>query len=745
LAHRHYLTSTFWNFPVPVVSSIFLVVALVFAVVIGPQTRPWTWGPAMLALGVSVLAALPTVWRRGKYPSDFGLLALGALTAGWFAWRAWISPVAELGQADLLLVCSAAAVFLSVRAISGNPAAEKVLAWGIALLLAANVMVIVKQVIDPDYLPVFKSKPGKWPSGFFGHYNEAANYLIASSALVGAAALYGRHAVATRIFWALIAIAGLAAVWYTRSRGGIFGAAVAFGVFAAVALTIGKRRSVRWFAPALVAIPLIGLGIGGFLYMGWQSAQELRHPGTGVEAVMDNNCRLYFLGLAASSVAAHPLAGGGSRSFSWECFRFADPKVQADTITHRPEFVHNELVQSATDYGLVGFGLLVGLLGALALGAILRVFFEERPQQPDARDAWRLGALAALAGMLVQSSFSFVFHLLPGVILLGICLGKLSRSGDKPPGNLTPVSRVLLTLAAVICAMLLIPAAWRGTQVTRILWPTHFSKLATNSAEARIESLTAAIRIWPQATLYQERATAFQTLAGQDDSPDFVKHAERAIADYAEASGLHPFEPVFAVNRANLLSQLKRDGEAEDWYAKAITLQGGMEPGYRGHFSLANHYLRKSLRLFDPQKPEAAHASIELAAEQMETSVEKMHWIIADMREPRVNIHESLGAFREAVGDREGALESYNFATTLPGGTRAHYRAGAMMAKVAIEEWSKRRPAEAMKHFLEARKRLAQAGGNLPYGITPSQSLEFTHYLDEQIALLKAAKVQPAE
>ena len=120
--------------------------------------------------------------------------------------------------------------------------------------------------------------------------------------------------------------------------------------------------------------------------------------------------------------------------------------------------------------------------------------------------------------------------------------------------------------------------------MTRILWPTHFSKLATNSAEARIESLTAAIRIWPQATFYQERATVFQTLAGQDDSPDFVKHAEQAIDDYAEASRLHPYEPVFAVNRANLLSQLKRDAEAEDWYAKAIRCREEWNPVTGGTF-----------------------------------------------------------------------------------------------------------------------------------------------------------------
>jgi hypothetical protein len=55
----------------PVISSIFLVVALVMAVVIGPQTRSWTWGPAMLPLGFAVLSGLPSFWKRGKSPSDF--------------------------------------------------------------------------------------------------------------------------------------------------------------------------------------------------------------------------------------------------------------------------------------------------------------------------------------------------------------------------------------------------------------------------------------------------------------------------------------------------------------------------------------------------------------------------------------------------------------------------------------------------------------------------------------------------
>lgn len=729
----------------PVFSAIFLVAALVLAVVLGPQTRPWTWGPAMAALGISVLAAVPVIWKRGKAPADFGLLTVGTLTAAWFAWRAWLSPVAELGQADLLLVSCAVGAFVSIRAIAGYPLAERILCWGIALLLLANLVVIGKQIQDPGFSPVFGSRAGVWPSGFFAHYNETANYLIASTMLVAAAALFGRHALATRMLWLLLAVAGLAGVWFTRSRGGIFGAAVGCGVFAAIALMLGKRRDARWFAPALIAIPVIGLAIGAFLFMGWQDAQETRRAGSGIEQLLDNDIRLYLLGIATSCIGLHPWMGGGSRSFSWENFRFFECQLQRHA-GNRPELVHNEWVQSATDYGLVGAGLLAGWLGALALAAILRVLFEETPKERDSRDAWRLGALAGLAGMLVQSCFSFVFHLLPGILLLGICLGQMSRSTARSPGPQTLGSRMLLSISAIACAALLLPAGWLGIQVTRILWPTWFSQqAATTSAESRIDALSEAIVLWPQAAFYQERAAVLQTIAGSNVGPDFREPAERAIDDYQEAARLHPYDPRLAVNRANLLSQVQRDAEAEQWYAKAIQLQGGMEPGFRGHFSFANHYLRKGLRQFRPDDPQPALAALEHSAEQIETAAQQMHWVIADMRDPRVFIHENLGSVREAAGDRAGALESYNFAAKLEGGTRAHYRAAVLIGKMAVAEWSKRRPSEALKLFMDARKRIGQAGNALPQGVTLSQRVEYLAYLDRTIAFLTGAKIEPSK
>ena len=694
----------------------------------------------MLALALAVAAALPAFWKRDRPAAEFGTLAFGFLVAAWFAWRAWISPVAEFGQADLFLLAGAVASFISLRAIEGNALAERILIWGIALLLLANVVTLGKQVLDPAFTPVFRTRAGAFPSGFYSHYNEAANYLIASSLLLGAAALFGTQGRASRTAWGLIAVAGLAAVYFTRSRGGILGAGVGCGVFAVAALMIGHRRKARWFAPAVIAVPVLGLVVCGFIYLGWQGSQELRNPGASVAGMMDNNSRLHLLGIALSCIGLHPMAGGGSRSFSWESFRFFENKLHGDIITHTPEQVHNELVQAATDYGLIGAGLLVGLLGTLVILAVVRVLFAAPSREADAGDAWRLGGLAALAGMAVQSSFSFVFHLLPGVVLLGISLGMIARGparGGWPVG-----AKVILSAAALACLAALVLPGWQGLQVTRILWPSHFSKVPLTTYEAKIDALSDAIDRWPQPSLYQERAFIHQAAAAGSGAV-VEESAQRAIRDYEAAERLHRHDPNLPVNRANLLSTLQRDAEAELAYERAIQLQGGMEPAFRAHLSLATHLMRKGLRQFSAEAPEATLQSLEIAAQQMEQSVREMHWVMPYMKAPRLAIHESLGAAREANGDYQGALAAYDFTAALEDGWTAHYRAGLLNGKLAAKAWNTRRAGEALGYFIEAKRRLSEARQFLPADVTPAQRLEYVAYLDRSIAYLQGAKITP--
>lgn len=699
----------------------------------------------MMALGVSVAAALPQFWKKNRVDADFGLIAFGALVASWFAWRTWTSPVAELGQADLLLLAGVGGAFTSIRAIRGNELAERILVWGIALLLLANVLVIGQQLLNPSFSPVFGGRLDKWPTGFYAQYNEAANYLIASSLLVGAAALVGRQSLGGRLCLGLIGLCGIISVYFTHSRGGILGAAVGTGIFTSAALIVAKRRNSRWFAPALIAIPIIGLVIGGFLLKGWESSQQARQQGAGIAGVLDNDCRLYFLGIAMSCIGQHPMAGGGSRSFSWESFRFSDSTLQGDIMTHIPEQVHNEMVQAATDYGIIGAGLLTGLLGTLVVVALVRMLLGDVSGESGSADAWRVGGLAAFTGMFIQSCFSFVFHLFPGAILLGICLGLMSRASVNR-GTISQVmgSKILLSTASLVCALLLIPMGWRGTQVTRILWSSYLSKVKVSMEESKIDALTKAIQIWPQATFYQDRATIYQTMAVSAPDDASTAFAERAINDYKQAEQLHPYDPGPVVNRANTLSQLQRDEEAENAYDRAIHLQGGMEPAFRVHLSLANHLLRKGLRQYSAQDPEQTLASMEISAQHMEQSFKQIPWAGQDIWEPRVSIHESLGAAREANGDYKGAMQAYDFATTLAKGSRAHYRAGILYGKMAASAWTARRPAEALANFIEAKKRIGMTN-ELPQDVSPSQRAEYLAYLDRTINFLQGAKISPVK
>ena len=723
----------------PIVSSIFFVAALVLAVVIGPQTRAWTWGPALLALGISVSAALPVFWRKGRPTLGLGLSAFCTLVAAWFGWRAWASPVPELGLADLLLLTGCVGTFLSIRAIEGNAVAERILIWGIALLLLANIGVVAKQVAEPGYAPVFQSRAGGFPSGFFAHYNEAANYLIASSLLVAAAAWFGRHATATRVFFGLIAIAGLAAVYFTRSRGGILGAAIGSGVFVAIAMAIGKRQRARWFGLALIAIPIVGFAFAAFVFNGWQDSQHLRLAGSGIAQLLDNNCRLYYLGVALSCIGLHPLFGGGGRSFSWENFKFANAPLQGDMATHQAEQVHNELLQAATDYGIIGAGLLIGLIGSLVVISVVRILFPKDSKEFQAGDAWRLGGMAALAGMFVQSSFSFDFHLFPGVLLLGICLGQLSCGVSVPrPRVLRIGASGILSAAGLTCIALTFLWGWKGTQVTRILWPSYFSKGPVPSTESRIKALSDAVQVWPHATFYLEQATLLQTAAAADPAAASPETLDRAIHDYEKAGQLNRFDPTPVVNRANLLSFLRRDREAENAFNLAIRLQGGMEPAFRAHFSFARHLTSVGRRQSDPA---AATALQEAAAQQMEQAVKQMHWVIEDMQVPRVEVHENLGLAREGCGDFQAALQAYDFAAALRKGSKAHYRAGVLIGKMASKIWAQNRPAEAYGYFIESKRRIGLAK-ELPQNVTTAHRAEFLAYVDRGMQLMKTAKIQ---
>lgn len=724
-----------------VISSIFLVLSLAAAILVGPQMRQWSWGPSLVLLGISLLAALPSLWRNRRAP-NMGAAILAIATPMWFAWRALMSPVQEFAKADVLLLAGAVGGSLAIGTIFENRKATAVFLWGLAILLLLSVGVLAKQVIDPSFSPVFPSRPRDLPSGFFGHYNDGANFLIAAGFLLASAALSSRHPVWARVVWALIAVSGIAAVYFTRSRGGILAAAVCIFLMVAISLLTAKKRS-GWSVAWLIGLPFIALFAAGFLWQGWSASQQIRYQSDVATGALDNPIRLSLLDIAAQCIGLSPFSGGGSRSFSWNCYQFWDSQAHGPAGA-RPEMVHNEFVQSATDYGLVGAGLLLVTLAAMAISALIKLTLGRTNAEIDSsRTFLMVGGLVGLAGMTIQSSFSFVFHIFPGALLLGITLGAFGWPGAAARQTHKGESfNFVATATAAGLAAILLFTGWNRSRVLTLLWKPYFG--GDTSLWARADSLKKAAAILPFPSFYKERGIALQEIANSTDAEATLAR-ELALESYSEADRLHPFDPVVSLNRALLLDFVGREDEAEKEFLQLISIEGGAESLFRGHLRYADFLLKRGNKQISRDEYGKAVATFDLAFAHCERVRQKAPWMMSQTLEGLkldVSLHERRGDACFLMGDLEEALKYYDLGTKIQTGARLNYRASAVFARYAEVAWSERRPSEALARFHQAKQRLT-AATELPTDVTPKEKADYGAYLEEKIGFLTGANIQP--
>lgn len=725
-----------------VLTAILFLLGLFSAVLIGPGSRAWTWSPALLFLAIAQIPNLVVLWKR-REGVGLGVATLGFLTALWFALRALFSPVREFGETDGILLSAAIASFLCGVTIRGNTRAFTVFLWGISLLVITNVAFGFIQLTDPGFCLLVPRVPGTGITGLFTHYNEAANFFVAASSLLAGVAAFGRCAKWERWIFALVSLLGFTGAYLTLSRGGILAAAVALGTFSILIPVVGGFTKKKWFGASLVVVPLILILCGGGLFIFWKSALEKRgnSAGENVTQMMDNTVRLYLLGISFTTTSHHPWLGGGSRSFSWECLPEIKKESYADRV-NRPELVHNETMQTATDYGITGLALLFATVLTILISAFSSLW-KTRHDAARLDDAALIaGGVSALVGMFVQSCFSFVFHLMPGVLLLGVLCGLLSSR--RRSGQTTAVAaKCVFSVSSLAAAVFLAVAGWKGVRLLVWLWPVYYPTAHSPDLADRARRLSYANRIWPSSVLLGEEAKEIQLLAERapvsSGNPLIQKSAEK----YYKASTFNPFDPFSVLNRANLLSLLGNDSVSESEFAKAIQLQGGLESGFRARECAAIHYHSKGVRLTREGRAADGLVSLEIAAELIEAAAANAY-APSKLADLRVSIHQSLGSARMNAGNPDGALESFAFISKLPGGGSGYYLSSQVLSRKAMDAWQKRRGPEAYRLFLEAR-RMASSSATLPAGVTEVIRKEFLAYLDKQIAFLKAAKMDTEE
>jgi O-antigen ligase len=375
---------------------------------------PYACGIPLLLLSVAVILGS---WNRQWRPRAGWVYAWILATVMYFAVRMSQSDIVDFARSDALLLVGVVLAFWWTITAGGGMMFSRWLSglWAIAVVNIAVAM--IQEYRDIEFFPVMISRAtNHFPSGLYHHYNHFSNFLLGVGMIslgYGMAASIGRFMrLACFVMYALCVYG----IFLAHSRGAWLGLGCGTALVIVGWLANLWRVKTSWAGAALVLATFLApmLVVGA-----WQ---------LGTSAVANRNTgdsgRLEFASIAVDLIQERPLWGGGSRSYFFDSFSKWNPKelwVASGDI----EYVHNEYLQAAVDYGLVGLLLLLGLMGIVIFRGVAFLAVGENHDRKNAGIA--LGAMAALCAMGVQAFFSFVFHVLPDVILVGVCIGWLVR------------------------------------------------------------------------------------------------------------------------------------------------------------------------------------------------------------------------------------------------------------------------------------------------------------------------------
>ncbi len=399
-------------------------------------------GVGLIGLGVSGILLAMARLVKPEIGGRLWLMILVLLGGGYFIWRAVAAGPVGLAVPDLILILLFLGIYLSVSS-SGKGARQFWLSL-LAVLAVANVGVAVAQAASGNTFHVWQAAPetGRFTGGLFGHYNAFASFLNGSVFFFLSYLFFGRNLL-LRSGCGLLSVGLIVALVLSGSRGGWVSFVIGGAIWMVLVILYLVQRKSRMVGVASIA--LVVFGVGGVVSSFWVIQKitdkriETYNKETGRSATggVRDGGRLAFQQMAFEVFLDNPVAGKGPRAFSYLALEKWDPD-SLELWMGDPEFAHNEYLQVLSDYGLIGFLVIILLV---FVHGVLGVTSSLKGDQGDpVLSIWQVGAAGGLVAVLCQSYFSFIFHFPACVALVALQLGILvsrpvSTSRTATPAN----------------------------------------------------------------------------------------------------------------------------------------------------------------------------------------------------------------------------------------------------------------------------------------------------------------------
>ncbi len=401
-------------------------------------------------------------------------------------------------------------------------------------------------------------------SGTFLNPNSLAGYLGMIVPLALAYTVMGRFSATFKVVLAYCAVAMLVGIAVTGSRGGIVAAAAALLAFCL--LLIAQRDF--WLPAVVVGCLLLALAFGFSSQFG---SLQRRFAEAFQGQSIEYERTLYWDG-ARKLFARHRLWGVGPGHFDVEY-----PLVRADVVQTRPQYVHNDYLNTLCEWGAVGMAIVAAAAGLLFFGAFkgwhsVRKEPHELGSRHSDRIAFLIGASVGLMALMLHCIVDFNMQIpadaLTAVALMALLTAHWRFATERFWFNPGRSGKILLSALAALTAVYLAAAGLHRGVESFWLW----------QAQTDLAS-------WDQVLLDLKKAHAADPTNAETDmslgenyrlislqaAPGYEAKAQESIFWFTKAMELNPFDAVAPLRRGMCLDWLGRTHEAGRFFDLAVS------------------------------------------------------------------------------------------------------------------------------------------------------------------------------
>jgi O-antigen ligase len=419
-------------------------------------------------------------------------------------------------------------------------------------------------------------------SGTYINPDHLAGFLAMVIPLALSYTVMSRFTHTLKVFIGYCAVAMMAGVGVTLSRGGIVAAGATLIVFCLV--LIFQRG---YWLPALgLIIGLVALAIA--------FGTEFESVQKRFDAAFANghlgDTRFDYWSAAVHVFKDHPLWGGGPAQFDSEFAHYRPAAVQA-----RPIYAHNDYLNTLCDWGAVGLAIILTVCGLLYCGAIKtwpsvsQADLDGRASQKGDRSAFLMGASIGLLAILFHSFVDFNMHVPANAVVVVLLMALISSywrfATERFWKNPKLLGKIVLSCVMAATMVFLVVQGICAGREAFWRWRAGDEKI---SASDRIAALEKACEVAPDNYENSYTMGEYYRLNSQEGNPGYEALARQAMQWYAKSMATNPLDAYVPMRYGMCLDWLGETNQATPYFDLAEKLDPN---SYHVAFFIGRHYM----------------------------------------------------------------------------------------------------------------------------------------------------------